>query len=154
MRVTEPRLGLTLPIAWACLIVVATTCLLLGCLSMPGDQASFETNPGTLDGSDDPDMATVQIAGVVVGFIGTGMVVENHSANTLKSIVIVVNEGGAEGGFLFRIAEIGPHTTSTYLRQVFRNPEGVSLNPDVVKVRKFALYADTSEGRGVWRGAY
>lgn len=121
---------------------------------MPADQASFETNPGTLDGSDDPDMATVQITGVVVGFIGTGMVVENHSANTLKSIVIVVNEGGAEGGFLFRIAEIGPHTTSTYLRQVFRNPEGVSLNPNAVKVRKFTLYADTSEGRGVWRGAY
>ncbi len=154
MTVTEPRLGLTLPTVCTRLIVAVTICLLAGCFSMPGDQDSFETSPGTLEGSDDPAMATVQITGVVVGFIGTGMVVENHSANTLKSIVIVVNEGGAEGGFLFRIAEIGPHTTSTYLRQVFRNPEGVSLNPDVVKVRKFALYADTSEGRGVWRGAY
>ena len=40
------------------------------------------------------------------------------------------------------------------MTQVFRNPEGQSLDPDAVKVEKFALYADTPEGRGVWRGAY
>ncbi len=99
-------------------------------------------------------MATVQIAGVVVGFVGTGMVVENHSNLTLKSVVIVVNEGGAEGGYRFRIQQMGPNTTSTYLTQVFRNPEGQSLDPDTVKVQKFSLYADTPQGRGVWRGAY
>ena len=83
-----------------------------------------------------------------------GMVVENHSSLTLKSVAIVVNEGGAEGGYRFRIQELGPNTTNTYLTQVFRNPEGESLDPDAVKVQKFALYADTPEGRGVWRGAY
>jgi len=110
--------------------------------------------PGTLDGSDDPALASVQITGVVVGFVGTGMVVENHSSQALKSVVIVVNEGGAEGGYRFRIQEMGPNTTNTYLTQVFRDPEGQSLDPDTVKVQKFALYADTPQGRGVWRGAY
>lgn len=110
--------------------------------------------PGTLEGSDDPALATVQITGVVVGFVGTGMVVENHSSMALKSVVIVVNEGGAQGGYRFRIQQMGPNTTNTYLTQVFRDPEGRSLDADVVKVEKFALYADTPEGRGVWRGAY
>jgi hypothetical protein len=110
--------------------------------------------PGTLSGSDDPALATVQIVGVVVGFVGTGMVVQNHSNLALKSVVIVVNEGGAHGGFRFRVEEIGSNTTNTYLTQVFRNPEGQSLDPDAVKVEKFALYADTPQGRGVWRGAY
>ena len=82
------------------------------------------------------------------------MVVENHSSQTLKSVVIVVNEGGAQGGYRFRIQEMGPNTTNTYMTQVFRNPEGQSLDPDAVKVETFALYADTPEGRGVWRGAY
>lgn len=110
--------------------------------------------PGTLEGSDDPALATVQITGVVVGFVGTGMVVENHSSMALKSVVIVVNEGGAQGGYRFRIQQMGANTTNTYLTQVFRDPEGQSLDPDAVKVEKFALYADTPEGRGVWRGAY
>lgn len=110
--------------------------------------------PGTLAGSDDPALASVQITGVVVGFVGTGMVVENHSNQALKSVVVVVNEGGAHGGFRFRVKEMGPNTTNTYLTQVFRNPEGQSLDPDAVKVQKFALYADTPQGRGVWRGAY
>lgn len=110
--------------------------------------------PGTLEGSDDPALATVQITGVVVGFVGTGMIVQNHSAVALKSVVVVVNEGGAEGGYRFRIQEMGPNSTNTYLTQVFRNPEGQSLDPDKVKVQKFALYADMPEGRGVWRGAY
>lgn len=110
--------------------------------------------PGTLDGSDDPALATVPIVGVVVGFVGAGMVVQNHTSLTLKSVVIVVNEGGAEGGYRFHIREVGPNTTNTYLTQVFRDPEGQSLDPDTVKVRKFSLYADTPEGRGFWRGAY
>ena len=104
--------------------------LFMGCGGLPAGGTSFEDTPGTLDGSDDPTLATEQITGVVVGFIGTGMVVENHSAATLKSAVIIVNEGSTEGGFSFRIAELGPHTTNTYLRQVFRNPDGVSLNPN------------------------
>ena len=78
MRVAHSRLVHTHPTVCTRLIVAVTTCLLAGCLSMPGDQASFEADPGTLDGSDDPSLATVQITGVVVGFIGTGMVVENH----------------------------------------------------------------------------
>lgn len=82
------------------------------------------------------------------------MVVQNHSNMALKSVVIVVNEGGADGGFRFRVSEIDPNTTNTYLTQVFRNPEGQSLDAEVVKVEKFALYADTPEGRGAWRGAY
>jgi hypothetical protein len=82
------------------------------------------------------------------------MVVENHSTQALKSAVIVVNEGGAEGGYRFRIQQIEPNTTNTYLTQVFRNPEGQSLDPDAIKIQKFSLYADTPEGRGVWRGAY
>ena len=110
--------------------------------------------PGTMEGSDDPALASVQITGVVVGFVGTGMVVENHSSMALKSVVIVINEGGAQGGYRFRIQQMGPNTTNTYLTQVFRDPEGQSLDPDAVKVEKFALYADTPEGRGVWRGAY
>ncbi|MDA0205541.1 MAG: hypothetical protein O3A53_08640 [Acidobacteria bacterium] len=130
-------------------VIVLLSALLAGC-SGPADADA----PGTLDGSDDPAAAAVQITGVVVGFVGMGMVVENHSSLTLKSVAIVVNEGGAEGGYRFRIQELGPNTTNTYLTQVFRNPEGESLDPDAVKVQKFALYADTPEGRGVWRGAY
>jgi hypothetical protein len=135
-------------------MIVAAMVVMAGCMSMPGTEATNHDEPGSLEGSDDPALATEQITGVVVGFVGTGLIVENHSAETLKSVVIVVNEGGAEGGFRFRVAEMGPHTTNTYLRQVFRNPEGVSLNPNVTKVRKFALYSDTPTGRGVWRGAY
>ena len=130
-------------------VIILLTALLAGCSGLAEADA-----PGTLDGSDDPALATVQIAGVVVGFVGTGMVVENHSNAILKSVVIVVNEGGAEGGYRFRMREMGPNTTNTYLTQVFRNPEGQSLDPDTVKVQKFALYADTPDGRGVWRGAY
>lgn len=109
---------------------------------------------GTLEGSDDPALVTGQINGVVVGFVGTGMVVENHSNQELKSVVVVVNEGGVHGGFRFRVREMGANTTNTYLTQVFRNPDGHSLDADVVKVETFALYADTPQGRGVWRGAY
>jgi hypothetical protein len=130
-------------------VIVLLAALLAGCSGVADADA-----PGTLDGSDDPALAAVQIPGVVVGFVGTGMVVENHSSQVLKSVVIVVNEGGAQGGYRFRIQEMGAHSTNTYLTQGFRNPEGQSLGPDVVKVQKFSLYADTPEGRGVWRGAY
>jgi hypothetical protein len=130
-------------------VIVLLAALLAGC----GGVADADAG-GTLDGSDDPALAAVQIVGVVVGFVGTGMVVENHTSLTLKSVVIVVNEGGAQGGYRFRVQEMGASTTNTYLTQVFRNPEGQSLDPDAVKVRKFALYADTPQGRGVWRGAY
>ena len=130
-------------------VVLLLSALVVGCSGFADADA-----PGTLEGSDDPALASVQIPGVVVGFVGTGMVVENHSSQTLKSVVIVVNEGGAQGGYRFRIQEMGPNTTNTYMTQVFRNPEGQSLDPDAVKVEKFALYADTPEGRGVWRGAY
>ena len=129
-------------------VTVLLVALAVGCSGVDAD------SPGTLEGSDDPALATVQIAGVVVGFVGTGMVVENHSSLALKSVVIVVNEGGVEGGYRFRVEEMGPNTTNTYLTQVFRNPDGQSLDPDAVKVQKFALYADTPQGRGVWRGAY
>lgn len=155
MRVTETapsweKRSFVIASAVAAVLVLLFT----GCGGLPAGGTTFENTPGTLDGSDDPTLATEQITGVVVGFIGTGMVVENHSAVTLKSAVIIVNEGGAEGGFSFRIAELGPHTTNTYLRQVFRTPDGVSLNPNNTKVRKFTLYADVPTGRGVWRGAY
>ncbi len=128
--------------------MVLCAALAAGCGESEADVA------GTLEGSDDPALATVQITGVVVGFVGTGMVVENHTNQTLKSVVVVVNEGGTDGGFRFRVREMGPNTTNTYLTQVFRNPEGQSLDADTVKVQTFALYADTPQGRGFWRGAY
>lgn len=155
MRVTETALCWAKQAIAKLFMVAAVSLLILaGCDGLPIGGTAAADAPGTLDGSDDPSLATEQITGVVVGFVGTGMVVENHSPVTLKSAVIIVNEGGAEGGFSFRVAELGPHTTNTYLRQVFRNPDGVSLNPNNTKVRKFTLYADVPTGRGVWRGAY
>ena len=132
------------------MVTVLCAVLAAGC----GETGASADAPGTLEGSDDPALATVQITGVVVGFVGTGMVVENHSNQALRSVVVVVNEGGTDGGFRFRVREMGANTTNTYLTQVFRNPEGQSLDADAVKVQTFALYADTPQGRGVWRGAY
>lgn len=157
MGILEPFYGLAAFRLARHLLLVAASCCLAGCISIPGVEygaVQKKQTKGTLDGSHDPALATVQITGVVVGFVGNGLIVENHSAQSLKSVVIVVNEGDELGEYRFRVAEMGPHTTNTYLAQVFRNDAGESLNAATIKVRKFALYADTLDGRGVWRGAY
>lgn len=102
----------------------------------------------------DPALATVQLKGVVVGLVGSGILVQNHSPEGLKSVVIVLNENGQNGGYRFRASDLGPNSTHTFLTQVFRNESGDALNTEQTQITSFALYADSPRGRGFWRGAY
>ena len=97
---------------------------------------------------------TVRLSGVVVGAVGTGILLENHSDEALENVEIVINEEAPAGGFRFRAASIPPNSTQTYLAQVFRTPAGESLNPMKTKAGSFAVYADTPRGRGSWSGGY
>jgi hypothetical protein len=94
------------------------------------------------------------LRGVTVGFVGMGILVQNHMPDELRDVEIVINEDGPEGGYRFHTALIGSNTTSTYLAKAFRNAAGQSFNPLDVKAKSFALFATTERGRGFWRGEY
>lgn len=123
-----------------------------GCFPAPDDPAVFV--PLSPEDYPDPGAATEQIRGVTVGVVGTGVIIENHSVEDLRNVEIVINEGGAEGGFRFYVPQILSNTTNTYLAQVFKSEGGDVLKPMATKIISFALYADTPRGRGYWRGAY
>jgi hypothetical protein len=127
----------------ACL---ALTALSLGCSE---DQGRGQPAPG---GYDAP--VTTQLSSVVVGVVGTGILLQNFSSEKLENVEIVVSAGSVEDGFRFRTGAVEPNSTQTYLAQVFKNSAGESLNPMVVKADVFAVYADTPRGRGQWRGGY
>lgn len=97
---------------------------------------------------------TVQLTDVVVGAVGAGILLQNHTDEALQNVEIVINESAAEGGYRFRPAWIPPNSTQTYLSQVFKNPAGQSLNPMENKPTEFSIYADTPRGRGAWSGGY
>ncbi len=134
--------------------LLSLSCIAAGCAPTP-DSAVSESAPSLApEDYPDPAAATVPIAGVTVGVVGMGVILENHSIEDLGNVEIVINEGSAEGGFRFYVPRIGSNTTNTYLAQVFRTEAGEKLNPVATKVENFALYADTPRGRGYWRGAY
>lgn len=97
--------------------------------------------------------ATVRLSGVVVGAVGAGILLQNHSDEELESVEIVINEQ-SDGGFRFRPAAIPPYSTQTYLTRAFKSSAGESLNPMETKPTSFAVYADTPRGRGRWIGGY
>jgi len=97
---------------------------------------------------------TVQLPEVVVGQVGTGILLQNHSSETLENVEIVINEDAPEGGFRFRAAAIPPQSTQTYLSQVFKTAAGGSFNAATMKAERFSVYADTPRGRGGWSGGY
>ena len=125
--------------------VLALLCGGMGC----SGQAEDEANAG---GYDAP--VTVQLREVVVGAVGTGILLQNMGDDALRNVEIVINESSAGGGFRFRPAEIPPNSTQTYLSQVFKTSAGDSLNPMQTKPTQFSIYADTPRGRGAWNGGY
>jgi len=118
----------------------------VGCSSEAGESKAIG------GGYDAP--ATVRLSGVVVGAVGAGILLQNHSDEQLESVEIVINEKAPAGGFRFRAAAIPPNSTQTYLTQAFKSPSGESLNPVQTKPTSFAVYADTPRGRGSWTGGY
>ena len=98
--------------------------------------------------------ATTNLRGVVAGLVGDGVLLQNHSPETLNHVEIVLNPQNADGGFSFRVDRVGPNSTNTYVSRVFRNTSGTSLNPSSIEVTDFAVFADTPRGRGSWRGQY
>src|SRR5690606_41431676 len=97
-------------------VLLAVLASLAGCIPIDGVQygSTQETaesdQVGDRNGSHDPALAPLKITGVVVGFVGTGMIVENHSPQSLKSVVIVVNEGDELGEYSCQVVEMRPHT--------------------------------------------
>ncbi len=136
------------------MLLAALSVLTAGCAREPAATESEAFKPLAPADFPDPGSATVPIAGVTVGVVGAGVIIENHSIEDLRNVEVVVNAGGTEGGFRFYVSSIGSNTTNTYLAQVFKNEVGAALNPMAVKVESFALYADTPRGRGFWRGEY
>ncbi len=129
--------------------VTALVGLALGCSNEAGDSAGSKAIGG---GYGAP--ATVRLSGVVVGAVGSGILLQNHSDEQLESVEIVINEKAPAGGFRFRAAAIPPNSTQTYLTQVFKSAAGDSLNPMETKPTSFTVYADTPRGRGSWTGGY
>ena len=99
-------------------------------------------------------VATTNLNGVVAGLVGDGVLLQNHSPEALGNVEIILNPQNADGGYRFRVAEVGANTTQTYLSRVFRNEQGRSVENAAVEVTDFAVYADTPRGRGAWRGKY
>ncbi len=97
---------------------------------------------------------TVRLSGVVVGAVGSGILLQNHSEELLEQVEIVINEGPSASGFRYRAGAVPPNSTQTYLSQVFRTAEGESFNILETKAASFAVYADTPRGRGSWTGGY
>lgn len=118
----------------------------LGCQGGAGEAAE------TAGGYDSP--ATVQLNNVVVGLVGTGILLQNLSDETLQNVEIIVNESDPSGGYRFRTASIPPNSTQTYLGRVFKTASGEALDPMSTRAGQFTVYADTSRGRGAWSGGY
>ena len=97
---------------------------------------------------------TVELRGVVAGVVGLGVLIENHSADDLRNVEIVVNPAGPEGGFRFRTANLPPNATRTFMASAFKTGDGGALNPMATKAVSFAVFADTPRGRGSWQGGY
>ena len=133
---------------WAAGAVIALA--LVGCAQLgAGPETEARSSSLGYDAA-----VTVQLHGVVAGVVGTGVLVENHSTETLENVEIVVNENSPEGGFRFRTGTVPASSTQTYLSQVFRTAAGESLNPLRTNAGFFSVYADTPRGRGGWRGGY
>ncbi len=126
-------------------IVALAGLLWLGCISTP--------EPANDTSAAQASTPTVDLRGVVVGLVGTGILLQNHSPEALLEVDIVINERSG-GGFRFHVAEIESNSTQTYLTQVFRNSAGTRFNPQETKVDGFSVYADTPRGRGAWQGQY
>ncbi len=137
--------------------VFAAAIGLSGCAALlpDGITAGADERPKLPEGSLGYEaQPTVALSGVVAGVVGTGVLVENHSAESLSNVEIVINPTDPSGGFRFRTQNVPPNATKTYLAQVFRTPTGESLNPMEIKVDTMAVYADTERGRGSWLGSY
>ena len=131
-------------------VAAALAWLLAGCFGAPLEQ------PGTADAAPEtPDgTPTFQLAGVVAGVVGLGVLVQNHSPYELSNVEIVINETPEGGGYRFTAEHIDANTTRTYLARSFRDAAGQSLNPMDERIQRFSIYADTERGRGVWKGRY
>jgi hypothetical protein len=125
---------------------VATAVVTFGC---GGSSDADLAVPG---GYDAP--ATVELRGVVAGVVGLGVLIENHSADSLRNVEIVINPAGPEGGFRFRTASLPPNATQTFMASAFKTGDGGALNPMATKAVAFAVFADTPRGRGSWQGSY
>ena len=97
---------------------------------------------------------TVDLRGVVVGLVGAGVLLQNHSPEALENVEIVLNPQAPNGGFRFRASRVAANTTNPYVTRVFRTHDGLSFDDASVEVEEFAVYADTPRGRGAWRGRY
>ncbi len=91
-------------------IVALAGLLWLGCISTP--------EPANDTSAAQASTPTVDLRGVVVGLVGTGILLQNHSPEALLEVDIVINERSG-GGFRFHVAEIESNSTQTYLTQVF-----------------------------------
>lgn len=129
------------------LLAPCALCLVaMGCVGAAQEE-EVEVDPYTTP-------LTVQLRGVVAGVIGNGILLENHSAEKLENVEIVINPGQLGGGFRFRVPSIGSNTTNPFVSRVFRNEAGLSFEDAGIEPTGFAVYADTPRGRGSWSGQY
>lgn len=131
----------TLHLLAACALMIPV----LGCAGAASEEAEGDPYETPL---------TVQLRGVVVGVVGNGILLENHSPEKLENVEIVINPAQPGGGFRFRLPSIGSNTTNPFVGKVFRNDAGLSFSDAVVEPTDFAVYADTPRGRGSWSGQY
>lgn len=110
------------------------------------------SNPATQAGEQDQGKE-VRLS-VVAGLVGTRILVQNHSSETLQNVTIQVTDANSDTEFRHTVRKMASESTNTYLISAFKAEDGTALDLSVHEIDTFAVDADTPRGRGHWSGSY
>ena len=135
----------------AILVLILGLAVSLACSPLPEQRTLTESEEQRIPTAEsDPDI----ILHLSVGVISGRILFQNQSSETLRNILVVMKEEDGKNEFQHTIGTVQPFAMMHFLPRVFTAAGGTKLDPSIHKIKTFTVYADTSSGRGRWRGSY
>ncbi len=120
-------------------ILIAVVAL-LGCLSLPTEEASKKVQEFELK--------------MAAGPIGERILVSNHSSEPWENIVMIINEEPDGSGYKLTLNKFSARASLHFGMKSYRNSEGARFDPKTDWMKTLNVYADTPSGKGHWRSSY
>ena len=123
------------------ILALVATLALLGCLPLPIEE-------------EEPENTRQFELQMAAGPIGERILVSNHSSESWKNIVIVINEEPGGGGYKLTLSKFSSLASLHFGMKAFRNSEGSRFDAKNDWMKTLNVYADTPSGKGHWRSSY
>ena len=86
--------------------------------------------------------------------VGDTLTITNNDSFDWNNVEMVINPNMLGSGYSLKVSCIPANTERQFNTRMFSKSDGTRFDPDQILRRKFALWCDTSRGKGSWHGKW